>query len=123
MVKAGFTLLEVLVAMTLLAILLTIGAAFAHGHMQGVRDLYEDLAAREAAHGELEQLRGEGIDPSFAGTRPVDIRAASLKNLRAARAELTVHPPSDGIRRVEITVKWETLSEQPRQIRVTGYLK
>jgi prepilin-type N-terminal cleavage/methylation domain-containing protein len=104
-VKRGYTLVEVLAALTLLVTLLFTLFAVLQAHALSVRDTFEERAAAEAAWGQIELIRAG----SSAELRPRGLRQAKIL---VARRESCV----------EVTVSWRTVRDQPRSVRVEAIL-
>lgn len=104
--QRGFSLIETLIGLLILAFVLTTSLTVFTSRQKRLRDADELIAAYQALANEAEVER---VIP-FASLNPGESRfrsdTAILANLTNARTRVTVTPWNGGSRRVEMTVEW-----------------
>jgi type II secretory pathway pseudopilin PulG len=106
--RRGTLLIELLAAMILFSVALTVLAAAIFGFARSARADFEERVAREAAAGMLE--RWDALGDSGA---PFE----SLDQLRDARCETRTTPLDTGASRVEVSISWPDIDGRPRTVR------
>jgi prepilin-type N-terminal cleavage/methylation domain-containing protein len=93
----GFTVIEVVTALAVLAILVTAAIGGEEGHKRSIARAFSDLEAHLAASGRLETVReGLALRP---GAHDVDL------GLEGLRARETVTRLADGLHEVRVVVR------------------
>jgi general secretion pathway protein I len=114
---SGFTLIEILVAVAILAVALAATTRAAGIAIDGARETRERLLATWAAENRLAELRARHVFPG-AGTSSFTVQQGGL----ALAAEETVsETPNPAIRRVDVAVA-EAADPARVLARLTGYV-
>ncbi len=110
MARRGAVILEAIVALTLLAVILSVvaQASARQGWMEV--DARRELAAREALCAEMERLRAVPFE-EVSTSRPRPLADADLPGATIAS---DVAPEADDLRRVTVTVAWTGSQDRPR---------
>jgi len=116
--RKGFALLEILAAMTVMAVLAVSAAVVLQGQAQGVQRLYEERVAWEAAAGQMELLEADGFRGLREGSAEVAVESPGWENLEDPRCAVIVEPMADGMRRVTVRVDWAGYRGGRRQVEV-----
>ena len=97
---AGFTLVEILVAIAILAVALAATSRAAHVATDGALQTRHRLLATWAAQNRVAELRARGVYPPVASTRT----ETSQAGLALVIDETVSETPNPGIRRVDLAV-------------------
>ena len=112
----GFTLIEVLVALAILAIALAAGSRASAMMADSSSELRQRLLASWVAQNRLAELQARRAWPG-AGTREGEVEQAGLK---LAWRETVSTTPNPAFRRIEISVS--AAGDDHRLAKLTGYL-
>lgn len=100
--QTGMSLLEVLVAVTLFALVASGVAAMAATSMRATANNRSSTAAQMVAQDELERVRGLEYDDIDSGARNVAMAGETF----TVDTVVTENDPADGMKNILVTVEW-----------------